>query len=96
MMLQIRKVGHDAKNCRTNSQLHPTPGPSRPSQQILNMEEVPTIPTQTAKQKSSVLSDYAHILGKLEDKVLQTLKLCYKEPGEEVKIVETFSDQEDF
>ena len=90
---KCRKVGHDAKNCRTTNWSQPTPGPSRP-QLILNTEEVPATPD--IKPKSSILSDYAHTLGKLEDEILQTLKLCYEEPEEEVQIMETFNDLEGF
>ena len=90
---KCRKVGHDAKNCRTTNQSQPTPGPSRP-QQILNTEEVPVTPV--TKSKPSVLSNYTCTLGKLEDEILQTLKLCYEEPEEEVQITETFDDLEDF
>ena len=90
---RCRKVGHSAKNCRTTNQSQPTPGPSCP-QQILNTEEVPVTPT--TKSKPSILSDYAHTLGKSEDEILQTLKHCYKEPEEEIQIMETFDDLEDF
>ena len=90
---KCRKVGHDTKNCRTTNQSQPTPGPSHP-QQILNTEEVPVTPI--TKPKSSILSDYARTLGKSEDEILQTLKLCYKEPEEEVQITQTFEDLEDF
>ena len=90
---KCRKVGHDAKNCRTSSQPQPAPGPSCPSQQILTMEEPPTTPT---KPKSSTLSNYACTIGKSEDEILQTLKLCYEEPNKEIKVMETFDDLEDF
>ena len=77
---KCRKVGHNAKNCRTNSWSQPASGPSCPSQQILTTEEPPA----------------TYILGKLEDKILQTLKLCYEESNEEIKVIETFNDLEDF
>ena len=90
---KCRKVGHDTKNCRTTNRSQPTPGPSHP-QQILNTEEVPITPV--TKPKLSILSDYTCALGKSEDEILQTLKLCYEEPEEEVQVVETFNDLEDF
>ena len=90
---KCRKIGHDAKNCRTTNWSQPASGPSH-LQQILNTKEVPVIPV--VKPKFSVLSKYAHTLGKSEDEVLQTLKLCYEEPNKEVQIAETFDDLEDF
>ena len=90
---KCRKVGHDARNCRTTNRSQATPGPSCP-QQILHTEEVSVTPV--TKPKPSLLSDYAHTLGKSEDEILQTLKLCYEEPEEEVQITETFEDLEDF
>ena len=63
---KCRKVGHDAKNCRTTNQSQPTPSPSHP-QQILNAKEVPVTPI--TKPKPSVLSDYARTLGKPEEEV---------------------------
>ena len=53
---QCRKTGHDARNCRTK--MNPTPGPSRPPQQVLLMEETPVTPP-TAKPKSSPFAEYA-------------------------------------
>ena len=91
-----RKVGHDTKNCRTSSWPQLALGPSHPPQQILNTQETPITPTQITKPKSSTLSDYARTLGKSEDEILQTLKLCYEEPDEEIKVAETFNDLEDF
>ena len=90
---KCRKVGHNAKTCRTTKRSQPTLDPSCP-QQILNTEEVPITPA--TKPKSSILSDYARTMGKSEDKVLQTLKLCYEEPDENVQVAETFDNLEGF
>ena len=58
------------------------------------MEEVPVTPV--IQPKPLILSDYARTLGKSKDEVLQTLKLCYEEPNEEIQVVETFNDLESF
>ena len=88
---RCRKTGHDARNCQTKT--NPTPGPSRPPQRILHTEETPvSIPVTI--QKSSPFADYAQSLGKTEEELLQTLKLCYKE--EEVRAAETFEELQDF
>lgn len=60
------------------------------------MEETPVTPAQSAKPTPSILANYMYTLGKSEDEILQTLKLCYKEPDKEIKVVETFDDLEDF
>ena len=74
--------------------MNPTPGPSRPPQQILHTEETP-VSAPIAKPRSSPFADYALSLGKMEEELLQTLKLCYEE-GEEVKAAETFEELQDF
>ena len=89
---RCRKTGHDARNCRTKT--NPTPGPSRPPQQILHTEEIPVL-TPTPKPKPSPFTEYAQSLGKSEEELLQTLKLCYEE-DEEIKAAETFEDLQDF
>ena len=89
---RCRKTGHDARNCRTKT--NPTPGPSRPPQQVLHTEETP-VSTSITKPKSSPFADYARSLGKMEEELLQTLKLCYEEE-EEVKAAETFEELQDF
>ena len=89
---RCRKTGHDAKNCRTKN---PTSGPSHPPQQVLHTEETPVTPPIT-KPKSSPFTDYARSLGKMEEELLQTLKLCYEDQDEEVKAAETFEELQDF
>ena len=89
---RCRKTGHNARNCRTKT--GPTPGPSSPPQRILHTEETP-VSTPVAKPKSSPFAEYAQSLGKTEEELLQTLKLCYEEE-EEVKAAETFEELQDF
>ena len=90
---KCRKTGHSARNCQTKT--NPAPGPSRPPQQILHTEETPVAPP-AAKTKSSPFADYARSLGKTEEELLQTLKLCYEDQEEEVKAAETFEELQDF
>ena len=90
---RCRKAGHNARNCQTKA--NPSPGPSRPPQQILHTEETPVTPP-TAKPKPSPFADYARSLGKMEEELLQTLKLCYEDQEEEVKAAETFEELQDF
>ena len=66
-----------------------------PSQQILHTEAAPVAIPPT-KPKSSPFADYAQSIGKSEEELLQTLKLCYEEPDEEVKAAETFKELQDF
>ena len=73
--------------------MNPVAAPSRPPQQILHTEETPASP-QTTEPKPSPFADYARSLGKTEEELLQTLKLCYED--EEVKAAETFEELQDF
>ena len=86
---KCRKMYHDARNCRTKTDT--TSNPPCPSQQILHTEEIPT-PAPSTKPKPSLFADYAQSLGKSEEELLQTLKLCYKEQDKEVKAAETFKE----
>ena len=88
---RCRKARHDARNCR--AKMNPVAAPSRPPQQILHTEETPASP-QTTEPKPSPFADYARSLGKTEEELLQTLKLCYED--EEVKAAETFEELQDF
>ena len=90
---KCRKVGHNAKNCRTKYDT--TSNPSRPSQQILHTEVTP-VPTSSIKPDPSPFAAYAQSLGKSEEELLQTLKLCYEEADEEVRATETFEELQDF
>ena len=90
---RCRKTGHDARNCRTRT--NPITSPSRPPQQVLHTEETPVTPPIT-KPKTSPFADYARSLGKTEEELLQTLKLCYEDQDEEVKAAETFEELQDF
>ena len=91
---RCRKTGHDARNRR--SKTNSTPGPSRPPQQVLlTTEEAPVTPP-TIKSKSSPFTMYTQTLRKTEEELLQTLKLCYKDQDEEVKVAETFEELQDF
>ena len=90
---RCRKIRHDARNCRTKT--NPTSGLSRPPQQILHTEETP-VASPVTKHKSSPFAAYAQSLGKTEEELLQTLKLCCEDQEEEVKATETFEDLQDF
>ena len=90
---RCRKTGHDTKNCQTKT--NPTLSSSCPPQQILHTEETPAASPVT-KSKSFPFTDYAQSLGKTEEELLQTLKLCYEDQDEEVKGAETFKELQDF
>ena len=97
---RCRKTGHDARNCRTK--MNPTSETPCPSQQIriaeepqVVVKESPSIPS-SEKSKPSPFAAYAQSLGKSEEELLQTLKLCYEDFDEEVKAAETFEDLQDF
>ena len=90
---KCRKTGHNAKNCRTKYDT--TSNPPHPSQQVLHTEATP-VPTSSTKPDPSPFAAYAQSLGKSEEELLQTLKLCYEEEEEEVKAAETFEELQDF
>ena len=97
---RCRKTGHDARNCRTKTNF--TSENPRPSQQIRIAEE-PQVVTKDSlsipsskKSKPSPFAAYAQSLGKSEEELLQTLKLCYEDFDKEVKAAETFEDLQDF
>ena len=52
--------------------------------------------TSSTKPDPSPFAAYTQSLGKSEEELLQTLKLCYKEADEEVKAAETFEELQDF
>ena len=72
-----------------------TSKPPHLSQQVLHTEET-LVPAPPTKPKSSPFTNYAQSLGKSEEELLQTLKLCYEEQDEEVKAAETFEELQDF
>ena len=90
---KCRKVGHDTKNCRTKN--NATPNPPCSSQQILHTEATP-VPTSSTKPDPSPSTSYTQSLGKSEEELLQTLKLCYEEADKEIKVAETFKELQDF
>ena len=59
------------------------------------MKETPVTPPAT-EPKASSFTEYARSLGKTEEELLQTLKLCYEDLDEEVKAAETFEELQDF
>ena len=96
---RCRKTGHDARNCRTKA--NPTSEKLRLPQGVRTMEEPQVVkesPTTSSLEKSgtSPFATYAQSLGKSEEELLQTLKLCYEDYDEEVKVAETFEDLQDF
>ena len=96
---RCRKTGHDARNCRIKTNSTETP---RTSQQIRTTEEPQVITEKSLITPSpknpepSPFATYAQSLGKSEEELLQTLKLCYEDLDEEVKVAETFEDLQDF
>ena len=90
---RCRKTGHNTRNCQTKT--NPTPTPFCLPQQILHTKETPAV-SPAIKPKSSPFADYARSLGKTEEELLQTLKLCYEDQEEEVKAAETFEELQDF
>lgn len=94
---KCRKVGHDAKNYRSSGQPQLNPSTSQTPQQICCTEDIPVNPTPTEKTITSAFATYACTLGKSEDELLQTLRMCYEKSNEEVRVATTFkSDEEGF
>ena len=104
---KCRKTGHNTNNCRSSRRPQQNPNSPQASQQVRHAEDVPDTPTPdtptpdtpTPVKTASVstFSAYAQSLGKLENELLQTLRMCYKEPDEEVRVASTFeSDKEGF
>ena len=90
---KCRKMGHDAKNCHTK--MNTNPATSQPPQQVLHTEEVSATPSPSLP-KSSLFTNYTQSLGKSEEELLQTLKLCYEEQDKEVRVAKTFKELQDF
>ena len=94
---KCRKVGHNARNCRSSGQPQQNPGNPQTTQQIHHTKSAPVTPAPVEKTTTSAFSIYAHSIGKSEDELLQTLRMCYKETDKEVRIASTFeSNEEDF
>ena len=92
---KYRKIGHNARNCRSSGQPQPNSNNIQMSQQIRHTKDVPVTSTPVKKATTYVFSTYAQTLGKSEDELLQTLKMCYEEPDEEVRITTTFESNEE-
>ncbi|KAF8546318.1 hypothetical protein OG21DRAFT_1491346 [Imleria badia] len=86
-----RETGHSANQCRTKN------NPSSPRPQYVHTADTivgppATPPTPTPPATTSAINAYVRTLttqGKSEAKVLQTLKMCYEEPVEEVAVTTT-------
>ncbi|KAF8547084.1 hypothetical protein OG21DRAFT_1490533 [Imleria badia] len=92
-----RGTGHSANQCRTwNNSSSPYPQHVRSTNTTICTPVIP--PTPTPPTAMSIIDAYVRTLttqGKNEAEVLQTLKMCYEEPVEEV-VVATIKDVSDF
>ena len=94
---KCRKTGHNANNCRSSRQPQQNPNSPQASQQVHHAEDVPDTPAPVKMATVLTFSAYAQSPGKLENELLQTLRMYYKEPDEEVRVATTFeSDEEGF
>ena len=93
------KKGHSANECQSSQ----TPGKSKGNyhpQQVRNTEtSEPFVTTTATIAPITPINAYIQNLttkGKSPEDILQTLKICYEDDGEEVAAATTFPDNEDF
>ena len=98
LCFRCRKKGHSTNECRSSQTPGKPKGNYRP-QQVRN--------TKTSEPLASTIATIAPITpidtiqnlttkGKTPEDILQTLKICYEDDGEDVATATTFPDNEDF
>ena len=99
LCFRCHKKGHSANECRSSQ----TPGKPKGNycpQQVRNTEtSEPTVTTTATIAPVTPIDTYIQNLttkGKSSEDILQTLKICYEDDGEEVAAATTFPDNEDF
>ena len=90
------KKGHSANECHSSQAPGKSKGNYRP-QQIRNTETT-TTPTATIAPITPIDTYIQNLTtkGRSPEDILQTLKICYEDDGEEVAAATTFPDNEDF
>ena len=99
LCFRCRRKGHSTNECRSFQ----TPGKPKGNycpQQVRNTETTVT-PTPTTATIAPITPINAFIQnlttkGKTPEDILQTLKICYEDDGEDVATATTFPDNEDF
>ena len=99
LCFRCRKKGHSANECRSSQ----TPGKPKGNycpQQVRNTEtSEPSVTSTATIAPVTPIDTYIQNLttkGKSPKDILQTLKICYEDDGEEVAAATTFPDNEDF
>ena len=93
------KKGHSTNECQS-SQTQGKPKGNNHPQQVRNTE-MSTSPTATTATIAPITPIDAYIqnlttMGRTTEDILQTLKICYEDDGEDVAATTTFSDNEGF
>ena len=93
------KKGHSANEYRSSQTPRKPKGNYHP-QQVRNTEtSEPSVTTTATITPATPIDAYIQNLttkGKSPEDILQTLKICYEDDGEEVAAATTFPDNEDF
>ena len=99
LCFRCRKKGHSTNEC-WSSQTSGKPKGNYCPQQVRNTEtSEPSVTTTATIAPVTPIDAYIQnltIKGKSPEDILQTLKICYEDDGEEVAVATTFPDNEDF
>ena len=99
LCFRCRKKGHSANECRS-SQMPGKPKGNYCPQQVRNTETsdppMSTIATIAPITPIDAFIQNLTTKGKTPKDILQTLKICYENDGEDVAAATTFPDNEDF
>ena len=99
LCFRCHKKGHSTNECWSSQTPRKPKGNYHP-QQVRNTEtSEPSITTTATITPATPIDAYIQNLttkGKFPKDILQTLKICYEDDGEEVAVATTFPDTEDF
>ena len=99
LCFRCHKKGHSANKCRSSQTPRKPKGNYHP-QQVRNTETTePSVTTTATIAPVTPIDTYIQNLttkGIFPEDILQTLKICYEDDGEEVAAATTFPDNEDF
>ena len=93
------KKGHSANECRSAQTQGRSKGNSHPQQVRTTEISLSTAATTATIAPITPINAYIQNLttkGRTTEDILQTLKVCYEDPGENVATTTTFSDNESF
>ena len=99
LCFRCHKKGHNANECQSSQKPGKPKGNYHP-QQVRNTKtsEPPVITTATIAPITPINAYIQNLTtkGKSPEDILQTLKICYEDDGEDMATATTFPDNEDF